>query len=168
MRNKLKNSKNAIDMINKIQSLIKRKSSCVLATTDGETPHCSLMAYITSETAERLFLVTPRNTRKCRNIQQNQHVSVLIDTRDEQPRTNTQALTVAGICHILEDDEEIETVKEAFNRNHSHLHDFISREDMAFLRIEFDSFLYLDGPQRAHHETFRVKQRDRYQLDEGE
>jgi len=155
-------------MINKIQSLIRRKSSCVLATTDRETPHCSLMAYIISENAERLFLVTPRNTRKYRNIQRNPHVSLLIDTRGEQTRANTQALTVTGTCYILEDDEEIQTVKEEFNRNHSHLRDFISRGDIAFLRVEFDSFLYLDGPQRAHHETFGVKQRDGYQSNEGE
>jgi nitroimidazol reductase NimA-like FMN-containing flavoprotein (pyridoxamine 5'-phosphate oxidase superfamily) len=155
-------------MINKIKSLIRRKSSCVLATTDRETPHCSLMAYIISENAERLFLVTPRNTRKYRNIKRNPHVSLLIDTRGEQTRVNTQALTVTGTCYILEDDEEIQTVMEAFSRNHSHLNDFISRGDIAFLRVEFDSFLYLDGPENAHHETFSVNPRDRYQINEGE
>ena len=145
------------DMINIMKSLLRRKSSCVLATTDGDTPHCSLMAYITSEAADRLFLVTPRNTRKYRNIKRHPNVSLLIDTRGEQTRNSTQALSLSGTCYTLEDDEEIIFVKETFIRHHPHLHDFICKESIAFLWIEFDSFLFLDGPENAHHEILRPK-----------
>ena len=144
-------------MINKMKSLLRRKSSCVLATTDGDTPHCSLMAYITSEAADRLFLVTPRNSKKYRNIRRCPNVSMLIDTRGEQTRNNTQALTLTGICHTLGDDQEVSFVKEAFNRQRPHLHDLICKGDVAFLRIEFDFFLFLDGPEKAHHEFLRTK-----------
>ena len=146
-----------IDMINKMKSLLRRKSSCVLATTDGHTPHCSLMAYIPSETADRLFLVTPRNTKKYRNIMHHPHVSLLIDTRGERSRNNTQALTLTGTCHALEDSEETLVVMKAFKRQHPHLHDLISRGDVVFLCVEFDSFLFLDGPENAHHEFLRTK-----------
>lgn len=146
-----------IDMINKMKSLLRRKSSCVLATTDGDTPHCSLMAYIILEAADRLFLVTPRKTRKYRNIKHHPNVSLLIDTRGEQARNNTQALTMTGTCYTLDDDEEISVVKEAFSRHHPHLHDFICKAGVAFLCIEFDSFLFLDGPENAHHEILRTK-----------
>ena len=44
-------------MIDKINALLMRKSSCVLATMDGNKPHCSLMAYITSKAGDRLYLV---------------------------------------------------------------------------------------------------------------
>lgn len=148
-----------IDMIDQMKTLLRRKSSCVLATTDGNRPHCSLMAYITSKTVDRLFLVTPRNTRKYRNITHHPKVSLLIDTRGEQPRSNTHALTLAGTCHTLEDDEEISIVKEAFRRQHPHLHDFICKESVAFLCVELDSFLFLDGPENAHHEVLRTKHR---------
>ena len=144
-------------MINKMKSLLRRKSSCVLATTDGDTPHCSLMAYITSEAADRLFLVTPRNSKKYRNIRRRPNVSMLIDTRGEQTRNNTQALTLTGTCHTLEGDKEVSFVKEAFNRQHPHLHDLICKGDVAFLCVEFDSFLFLDGPENAHHEFLRTK-----------
>ncbi len=145
----------AIDMINTMKSLLRRKSSCVLATTDGDRPHCSLMAYITSEDAERLFLVTPRNTRKYRNIKHHPNVSLLIDTRGEQTRNNTQALTLSGTCYPMGDDEEMSVVKEAFNREHPHLHDLIGKGDAVFLCVEFDSFLFLNGPDNAHHEIIR-------------
>jgi hypothetical protein len=67
-------------MIDKINALLLRKSSCVLATTDGNIPHCSLMAYIASEAADRLYLVTPKNTKKFRNIKNHPEMSLLIDT----------------------------------------------------------------------------------------
>ena len=145
------------DMTNKMKSLLRRKSSCVLATTDGDTPHCSLMAYITSEVADRMFLITPRNTRKYRNIKHHPNVSLLIDTRGEQARNNTQALTLTGTCYTLDDDEEINVVKEAFIRHHSHLQNLICKESVVILCIEFDSFLLLDGPENAHHEILREK-----------
>ena len=146
-------------MTEKMKGLLRRQSSCVLATTDGETPHCSLMAYILSEAADRVFLVTPRSTRKYRNIIKNPHVSLLIDTRGDRGPDNTQALTVAGTCVVLEDDEEIALVKAAFHRRHPHLQGFIHKEDVAFLCVDFDAFLFLDGPERAHHGIFGGKAR---------
>jgi nitroimidazol reductase NimA-like FMN-containing flavoprotein (pyridoxamine 5'-phosphate oxidase superfamily) len=143
-------------MIDKIKALIRRKSSCVLATTDGKIPHCSLMAYVTSEAADRLYLVTPSNTKKYRNIKDHPDVSLLIDTRGEQVRDNTQALTVAGTCHFLDADEEIDSVKDAFDRQHPHLRDFIRKRGVAFVCVEFDSFLFVEGPERVHHEIIRT------------
>lgn len=142
-------------MIDKINALLMRKSSCVLATTDGNKPHCSLMAYITSEAGDRLYLVTPINTKKYRNIKNHPEVSLLIDTRGEQGRENTQALTVSGTCSILESDKEIDSVKEAFKQQHPHLQDFIRKGGVAFLSVEFDSFLLAEGPERTHHEIIR-------------
>jgi nitroimidazol reductase NimA-like FMN-containing flavoprotein (pyridoxamine 5'-phosphate oxidase superfamily) len=144
-----------IDMANQMKSLLRRKSSCVLTTTDGDTPHCPLMAYITSEAADRLLLIAPRNTRKYRKITHHPNVSLLIDTRGELARYNTQALTLTGTCYTLDDDEEIAFVKQAFNRHHPHLNNFIGKASVAFLCIEFD--LIFDGPENAHHETLRTK-----------
>ena len=83
------------------------------------------MAYIASEAADRLFLVTPINTKKYRNIKNHPEVSLLIDTRGEHVREKTQALTVSGTCTILESDDEIRSVKASFKRQHPHLQDFI-------------------------------------------
>ena len=144
-------------MLNRIKSLIKRKTSCVLATTDGNTPHCSLMAYIVANDVDRLYLVTSRNTKKFQNISRHQGVSLLIDTRGEQSRSQTEALTVTGTCHILEDVEEIAKVTAAFKRQHPHLETLIGKDSIAFLYIEFESFLFLEGPEKAHHEILKTE-----------
>ena len=142
-------------MLNRIKSLIKRKTSCVLATTDGNTPHCSLMAYIVTNDGDRLYLVTPRNTRKFENISRHPGVSLLIDTRGEQSRSQTEALTVTGTCQIVEDIEEITKVTAAFKRQHPHLEALIGKGSIAFLYVAFESFLFLEGPEKAHHENLK-------------
>jgi nitroimidazol reductase NimA-like FMN-containing flavoprotein (pyridoxamine 5'-phosphate oxidase superfamily) len=113
------------------------------------------MAYIASEAADRLYLVTPIGTKKYRNIKNHPEVSLLIDTRGEHAKEDTQALTVSGTCHILDSDEEIQSVKEAFEQQHPQLQDFIRKGGVAFLCVEFDSFLFAEGPERIHHEIIR-------------
>lgn len=95
------------DMLDKIKDLILRKHSCILATTDGETLHCSLMAYVPCDSGERLFLVTLSASRKFQNIRRHPRVSLLIDTRGEQQREFAQAVTVTGTCDILQDTARI-------------------------------------------------------------
>ena len=140
------------NMLKKIKALILRKDSCVLATTDGETPHCSLMAYVPDDSGERLFLITSSASRKYQNIRRHPRVSLLIDTRGEQQRGLTQALTVTGTCDFLQDDAEIERVKAAFVQHHPHLDSFIRKDDMTVVCVQVDFFLLLDGPERAYHE----------------
>ncbi len=139
-------------MLKKINALILRKNSCVLATTDGETPHCSLMAYVPADTGERLYLVTSNTSRKYQNILKHPRVSLLIDTRGEQPRNLTQAVTVTGTCDILQDIAEIRRVKAAFVRQHPQLDDFIRKDDVAVMCVQIDFFLLLEGPERAYYE----------------
>ncbi len=146
-----------IDMIDQMKALLRRRSSCVLATTDGTAPHCSLMAYIPSEAGDRLFLVTPRNTKKFRNLTRYPKVSLLIDSRGEQARQHTQALTLNGTCYTLDNDEDISFLRQAFIRQHPHLQEFICKGDVVYLCVAFDSFLLLNGPDKAHHEILKEK-----------
>ena len=146
------------DMLKKIKALVLRKDSCVLATTDGETPHCSLMAYVAGDSGERLFLVTSSDSRKYQNIRRHPRVSLLIDTRGEQQRELTQALTMTGTCDILQDSAKIAQVKAAFVRQHPHLAGFIRRDGMAVMCVQVDFFLLLEGPERAYYEILDKRQ----------
>jgi len=144
--------------LNKIKALILRTDSCVLATTDGDTPHCSLMAYVPDESGERLFLITSSDSRKYQDIRRHPRVSLLIDTRGEQQRDLTQALTVTGICETLQDTAEISRVKAAFVRQYPHLTGFIRKDEMAVMCIQVEFFLLLKGPERAYFEILDRQQ----------
>jgi hypothetical protein len=50
-------------------------------------------------------------------------VSLLVDTRGEQVRENTKKLTVVGTFYLLESDEELDSVKAVFKRQHPRLYD---------------------------------------------
>jgi nitroimidazol reductase NimA-like FMN-containing flavoprotein (pyridoxamine 5'-phosphate oxidase superfamily) len=146
------------NMLKKINALILRKDSCVLATTDGETPHCSLMAYIPDKSGERLYLVTSSASRKYQNIRRHPRVSLLIDTRGDQQRKLTQAVTVTGTCEILEDTAKIAAVKAEFVRQHVHLDDLLRKDDVAVMCVQIDFFLLLEGPERAHYQMLDRRQ----------
>ena len=146
------------NMLKKIKALILRKDSCVLATTDGETPHCSLMAYVPDESGERLFLITSSASRKYQNIRRHPRVSLLIDTRAEQQRDLTQALTVTGICETLQDTAEIARVKAAFVRQHPHLAGFIRKDEMAVMCVQVEFLLLLKGPERSYYKNLDKSQ----------
>ena len=157
-RGTLKYPYDLTNMLKKIKALILRKDCCVLATTDGETPHCSLMAYLPSDSGERLFLVTSSASRKYQNIRRHPRVSLLIDTRGEQQRELTQALTVTGTCDLLQDTAEIARVKAAFIRQHPHLDNFIRSDDIVVVCVQIDFFLLLEGPENAYYEILNKRQ----------
>ncbi|MGB9439249.1 MAG: pyridoxamine 5'-phosphate oxidase family protein [Desulfobacterales bacterium] len=152
-RGTLKYSYDLTNMLKKIKALILRKDSCVLATTDGETPHCSLMAYVPDDSGERLFLITSSASRKYQNIRRHPRVSLLIDTRGEQQRELTHALTVTGTCDILQDTGEIAHVKATSARQHPQLDDLIRKYEMVVMCVQVDFFLLLNGPERAYFES---------------
>ena len=140
-------------MIDKMKTLVRRQDSCVLATTDGAVPHCSLMAYIVDENCENLYLVTPRRTLKYDNICRHPHVSLLIDTRGEADRGRVMALTVAGTCSEVVGETERTDLLERFAAAHPHLDGFIRAGETAFLCVAIRTLQLLDGPDRAHYAT---------------
>jgi hypothetical protein len=55
----------------------------------------------------------------------------------------------------LEDIEEISKVKEAFKLHHPHLETLIDKGSIAYLYVVFESFLFLEGPEKAYHEILK-------------
>ena len=54
-----------------IRSLLLERNIWVLATAEGNRPHCSLMAYIADDDCRTIYLATHRNTQKYRNLVRN-------------------------------------------------------------------------------------------------
>ncbi|MFO7555246.1 MAG: pyridoxamine 5'-phosphate oxidase family protein [Desulfobacterales bacterium] len=90
-------------MLEKMKDLVRKKIICVLARVSGDKQYCSLMAYITDVTCEEIYMVAHKNTTKFNNLQKNPSVSLMIDPRQMQPRSNAQALTIDGVFTPLTD-----------------------------------------------------------------
>lgn len=143
-------------MIDRIKQLILENDMCVLATSRDNKPHCSLMAYLPNQEADVIYMVTRKETHKYKNLQANQQVSLLIDTRAQgrhEGRSAVQALTIAGTCMPVQEPAEKDSVCRQIVNRHPHLKELAEHPDAAVVSIKLDSFLLLDGALKAHHVT---------------
>ena len=140
-------------MLAEMKELVRAHSACVLATSSGNRPYCSLMAYATNDDASEIYMATPRSTRKFENIMANPAVSLMIDTRNEVPRPEVRALTVEGICAPVTDPARNEQIRTQLLASHPQLASFLDHEDCAILCITVSSFLLLKGLTDAHYAT---------------
>ncbi len=143
-------------MHNAIHALIQSQQSCVLATSQDNQPHTSLMGFAPSEDCTTFFMATYRNTNKFANLQTNPEVSLLLDDRGTHPekdRRETTALTVHGRAEILEDLEQCRAVAGLLHQRLPHLQDFLAGPDLAFIAVQAVDFLLLRGPTDAIFET---------------
>jgi nitroimidazol reductase NimA-like FMN-containing flavoprotein (pyridoxamine 5'-phosphate oxidase superfamily) len=140
-------------MLKEMKALVKDKNICVLATVAGGKPHCSLMAYVTDENCEEIYMVTLRDTRKYKNLTENPAISLLIDSREKTPRLEAKALTVEGVCAGIESEEKRKAVRTRLLNVHPHLADFINHPESEILCVKVRSFLLLNGLQEAHFQA---------------
>jgi nitroimidazol reductase NimA-like FMN-containing flavoprotein (pyridoxamine 5'-phosphate oxidase superfamily) len=137
-------------MLKEMKALAKEKNICVLATVTGDKPYCSLMAYVTDENCEEIYMVTLRNTQKYKNLTENPAVSLLIDTREKSYRSGAKALTVEGVYAEIESEEKRKKVQAKLLDVHPHRLGLIDHPESEILCVKIRSFLLLNGLQEAH------------------
>mgnify|MGYP001060572342 CR=1 FL=1 len=143
-------------MIDRVKAFLREKDMCVLATTREGRPHCSLMAYVTDEEAEWIYMVTRRTTTKYTNLLFNEQVSLLVDNRCEglpADRGKIQALTVHGVFHAVQNQETRKKILKKLLARHPHMREFLSHPEAEIISVRANSFLFLDGVSDAHRMT---------------
>jgi nitroimidazol reductase NimA-like FMN-containing flavoprotein (pyridoxamine 5'-phosphate oxidase superfamily) len=143
------------DVLEKMKLLVRDHDTCVLATVSEGRPHCSLMAYAPDDACGEIYMVTHRTTSKYKNLINNPHVSLLIDTREAHPgerRPEAQALTVEGEFRPIQDKEKRVSVEARLTAAHPYLKDFIAHEDAEVFSVKVVSFLLLEGLSDAYFE----------------
>lgn len=138
-----------------MKKLLREKDTCVLATTAGKIPHCSLMFYVTDPECSKIYMVTQKSTTKYKNLIENPWVSLLIDTRDEHSgtrRPHTRALTVDGTFRRIDEPVEGSSARAAFLERHPHMQAFLDQPDAEVFAIAITSFLLLDGISDSYYE----------------
>jgi nitroimidazol reductase NimA-like FMN-containing flavoprotein (pyridoxamine 5'-phosphate oxidase superfamily) len=144
-------------MMDKMTDIIKRKDTCVLATTSGQEPHCSLMAYVTNEDAHEIYMICLRGSKKYKNMIHNPSVSLLIDTREDdtgRKREDIQALTVTGHFQAIGDETKRRRVFEKLLSKHPHLSGFSGSDDLEVFQVNVKSLQLLEGVLNSSFEAF--------------
>jgi nitroimidazol reductase NimA-like FMN-containing flavoprotein (pyridoxamine 5'-phosphate oxidase superfamily) len=142
-------------MMDRMKSLLREGDLCVLATCSENRPHCSLMGYIADDAVETVYMVTLKDSQKCRNVLDNPQVSLLVDTRQDIPmlgRKGVKALTVHGSCRPLSSAEGRPVLLEMAGK-HPDLEPLSRNSDAVILEVRVEGFLLLDGVSEAHYET---------------
>ena len=137
-------------ILEKMTALVRKKNVCVLSTVSDNKPYCSLMAYITDGTCKEIYMVTHKNTTKFNNLQKNPSVSLLIDSRETQPRSNAQALTIDGVFIPLIDDNKRQNIRDRMLESFPHMKNFLHHPESEIIRVKINSFLLLDGLIESH------------------
>ena len=139
-------------MIEKMKRLVRENSTCVLATALDNRPHCSLMSYAVDPLCTTIYMVTHKETKKYRNLQQNPNVSLLIDTRaKDRPAESlpVMALTVTGILKSPMDSEEGVLARGLLLDRHPPLREFLQDTGAEIFAVTIRSFQLLEGIKDA-------------------
>ena len=137
-------------ILEKMKNFVRKKNICVLSTASDNKPYCSLMAYVTDSTCKEVYMVTHKNTTKFKNLQKNPWVSLLIDSREIQPRSNAQALTITGVFVPLLDEGKKQKIREDMLKSFPHMKEFIHHPESELIRIKINSLLLLEGLTQSH------------------
>jgi len=137
-------------MLEKMKNFVRKKNICVLSTASDNKPYCSLMAYVTDATCKEVYMVTHKNTTKFNNLQKNPLVSLLIDSRETQPRSNAQALTIDGVYTPLRDENKKQKLRDRMLKSFPHMQNFIYHPEAELICIKINSFLLLEGLTESH------------------
>jgi nitroimidazol reductase NimA-like FMN-containing flavoprotein (pyridoxamine 5'-phosphate oxidase superfamily) len=135
-----------------IKKMISENKVCVMATVAGGAPHCSLMSYATDNECREIYMATLKDTKKYHNLIANPAVSLLIDTRDTDPKGKTRALTVTGVVQAVENDKKIAEIRKILLKKHPDLKDFFISPDAKIVVIKATALQLLDSVTNSYFE----------------
>ncbi|MGE4424287.1 MAG: pyridoxamine 5'-phosphate oxidase family protein [Pseudodesulfovibrio sp.] len=113
-----------------IDDLITQEELCVLATSDGIRPHCSLMYFFADHAAMKFYFYSLGSSQACRNIREHPHVSMLIDRRDQ-----SQALSIQGVHSPIKKRQTTEAITRLFLMKFPQMAELAAHPDATLIRI---------------------------------
>jgi heme iron utilization protein len=129
-----------------VEGVLKTSGFAVLATEGNGQPHTSLIAITPFGNFRQLIFATYRNTRKYRNLSQNNKVAVLIDGGV----FNMKGLKDSVVLTIIGNTEEIsirenEAAYQAHLKRHPEMESFILSSDCALILVSAQSYQVVYG-----------------------
>jgi len=118
-----------------LREVIGTQYFAVLNTVGQGLPHSNLVSFAATDDLRSVVFVTGRNTRKYRNIQDNNQISLLIDNRTNKPSDTSRAtaITAVGTAHEATDDRS--RLQAVFLARHPQLRHFVEAPDSAIMLL---------------------------------
>jgi nitroimidazol reductase NimA-like FMN-containing flavoprotein (pyridoxamine 5'-phosphate oxidase superfamily) len=137
--------KGDVSVPERLRIINRTQPHAVLATESRGYPYTSLVAYALTPDMQSLLFLTPRSTRKYRNILRNNNVSVLIDTRSNTGRDymGAESLTILGQAFPVKRSKKRSELAAVFLRKHPRLSGVMDSPAVALMRVEIDTCIHV-------------------------
>jgi len=125
-----------------LKQVLATQHFAVLATQDYKQPYINLVAFVASDDLSNILFATGRNTRKYRNIMENEKVALLIDSRrnDASDLTDALAITALGSADEITENSSDKLIITYLNR-HPSLSEFFRRSETSIIRINVTEYI---------------------------
>ena len=124
-----------------LKEVIGTQYFAVLNTLGEGLPYSNLVAFAISDDLRTLVFITDRNTRKFRNIQENNNISLLIDNRTNQPSDISQAIAITVIGTAQEERDKKNSLKDIFLSRHPQLKQFVDNPNNAMILVAVSEYI---------------------------
>lgn len=138
-------SKGSASVPERLVFLDQMQPHAVLATESQGQPYTSLVAYALTPDARGILFITPKSTRKYKNILQNNRVSLLLDTRTNTPEDymTAESITILGKAHPVRKGAKWNRFAGIFTRKHPKLRNIIVSPETAMILVEITTCIHV-------------------------
>ncbi len=129
------------ELTEKIRKVLDSQYFAALASVGQEQPYINLIAFAHTDDLKQIYFTTKRNTRKYQNISTNGSVSLLVDTRTNQPSDigKSVAVTIIGSADEVTDDND--NIKRIFLARHPGLQQFVNDPETALITVSVQEYI---------------------------
>jgi len=133
-----------------LKALLTKQRLAALATSGKNGPYLNLVAFAPGLNLQHIFFATARTTQKYENIRANPEISLLIDSRSNQPADFHRAAAVTAIGSAGElRGRDREEARKIYLARHPHLDDFTNSPSCAFFRVLVKTYVLVRDFQRV-------------------
>ena len=134
-----------------LKEVIGAQYFAVLNSVGEGQPYSNLVSFAITDDLKSLVFVTDRNTRKYRNIKENNNISLLIDNRTNQPSDISKAIAITVIGKACEEVEQKNNLQSVFLTRHPQLQQFTNEPQNSLILVRVSEYIIagFDKTQRV-------------------
>ena len=142
--------KNKIDISGDIRQILNSRLTGVLATESEEGPWTTLVSFCPSQDMHTLWFATSRVTRKFSNLNSNNNVAILFDTRTNSVDDfyDASALTATGEAKELQGQERDQAL-EMMSEKLRFLSSFLKSPSVAIIQVKVRKYVLVTSFQEV-------------------
>jgi uncharacterized pyridoxamine 5'-phosphate oxidase family protein len=133
-----------------LKIVIESQYFAVLNSYGGGLPYSNLVSFAITGDLKTLVFVTGRNTRKYRNMQENNNISLLTDNRTNRPADISQAIAITVIGAVREETDKKSRLRFVFLNRHPQLEQFLDNPGNALMCVTVREYI-IAGFDKTRH-----------------